>query len=159
MSTVLDDAEFKKQKARIGKFLTKWQGPMGLRWFNIEVIFDRSYAQDNSAAVTSMARWRYREFDITFYIPALMDKTDAEVEKTVVHELSHCLLAPISCNMRDVDENSEYRRDLMEFNTELVTAALMWCRDEGVDDHKAELKAAESKKVKDKEKENVGTNK
>jgi hypothetical protein len=128
---------------------------MGLRWFNIAVTFDRSYAQDNSAAVTNMARWRYRESEITFYLPELMDKTDEEVERVVVHELAHCLLAPISCNMRDMDENSEYRRDIMEFNTELVVAALMWCRSEGIDDYKAELKAAKIKEVKDKEKKDV----
>lgn len=139
----LDDARFKKEKARIGKFLTKWQGPMGLRAYKIQVIWDRSYSRGGEAAFCDMSRWHYHEFEITFFIPSLMDENDETVERTVVHELVHCLLAPISVNMRETDKNSEYRREIMEFSTEAVTKALQWSREEGVDDYKLTLKEAQ----------------
>jgi hypothetical protein len=136
----LDDARFKKEKLRIGKFLTKWQGPMGLRAYKIQIIWDRSYSKGGEAAFCDMSRWQYHEFDITFFIPSLMDEPDEVVERTVVHELSHCLLAPISVNMRETDINSDYRREIMEFATEATTKALLWCREEGEDDYKLSLK-------------------
>jgi hypothetical protein len=139
----LDDARFKKEKARIGKFLTKWQGPMGLRAYKIQVYWDRSYSAKGCAAETDMSRWHYHDFEIRFYIPELMDEPDEVVERTVVHELVHCLLAPISVNLRETDKNSEYRRQIMEFATEATTKALLWCRCEGEDDYKAELKQKE----------------
>lgn len=158
----IDDARYKKEKARIGKYMTKWQGPLGLRWFKIEVAFDRSYSPDNThtAAVTHMGAWQYHQFTITYYIPEMMDMPDDEIETTVLHELSHVLLASISCNMDGTDSDDKYRRQLMEFNTELVAKALLWARLAGTDDHKAELKAqAKSAKLKSeskvKEKSNV----
>lgn len=155
------DAEYRKQKKRVGDFLTKWQGPMGLRQVKIEVIWDRSYNSDSMVAETNMGRWEYREYDITFYLPSCAEQSDEDLERVVVHELAHCLLAPISMSMLGTDENDKYRRKIMEFNTELVTSALFWVRSAGEDDQialaKKLAKDVKMSGIKHKEKSN-GTN-
>lgn len=139
----LDDARFKKEKERVRKLITKWQGPMGLRWFKVDLEFTRDPAPDgtHTQAMTNMASWRYHEFTITFYIPDTMHLSDEDLENTIIHELTHCLLAPISCNLRGVENDDPYRRDLMEFNTQMVTNAMRWVRNAGMDDQKAEDRA------------------
>lgn len=150
----MDDKKYEATKKRIRKFVDKWSKPMGLGWFKIDVTYDRNCSRDGShtQAETDMSAWRYHEFTITFYITDVMELSDEELENTVVHELVHCLLAPISCNMRETDTNSDYRRDIMEFNTQLVVKAFDWVRRAGEDDAKAQAK---SDKIKSKEKSNA----
>lgn len=108
---------------------------MGLKWFKIQVTWDRSYCEvPATAAITGMERWKYREYDITYFLPKLSEMTDEEVEGIVVHELCHCLLAPMTCNMEGTNEDNSYRRDLVEFNTELVASAMGWVWQAGKDD-------------------------
>ena len=145
----MNDKAYNEHKARIQKLLTRWVTPMGLNWFKVDVTWDRSYAKDGSAAITDMSNWKYRDFGITFYMPTCADMNDEELEKLVVHELCHVLLAPISCNMEGTDDNDHYRRDIMELNTEIVASAFLWVRHAGTDDQKAELKAkAKNGKIK-----------
>lgn len=126
----MTDLEYAKQKKRVGKYLTKWQDCMGLKWWNIQIVWDRSYSSSENpgaAAETNMNGWKYRQAGITFYLPKIAEEPDAdEIEKLVVHELCHVLLGPISTNMEDL--NGSYQRQLMEFNTDLVADALLWTR-------------------------------
>jgi hypothetical protein len=139
----MNDAVYKTQKKRVGDFLTKWQGPMGLRMVKVNVTWDRSYDGDGAAARTTMNRWQYKEFDITFYLPRFIDLSDDEAESVVVHELSHCLMAPISMNMTGVDDDNDYRRQLMELNTSQVSDALEWVYQAGRDSVKVKTKHKE----------------
>lgn len=150
----MNDEEARKQKRRIQKFITKWQAPMGLRWFKIHLIYERGLCTTGSgtAAETSMANWKYRSFEIIFYLPVIAEQKDDEVEEIVVHELTHCLLGPISCNMRGTNENDDYRRDIMELNTELVASAIMWTYQAGADAAKLELKKVKSDNIKSESK-------
>lgn len=96
-------------------------------------MFDRSYASNpGTAAVTDMNLWKYRTATITFYLPKISEHDDDEVEKVVIHELCHVLLSPISTNM--LDQNGDYQTQLMEFNTELVTSAMLWVYQAGKDE-------------------------
>lgn len=131
----MTDKEYNHQKKRVGKFLTKWQAPMGLRWWDIQVVCDRRYCSKPSvAAETDMNLWKYRTATITFYLPKIAESSDTEVENVVVHELCHVLLSPISVNM--VDLNEDYQQQVMEFNTELVAQAFGWVYQAGRDSRK-----------------------
>jgi hypothetical protein len=127
------DKEYRELKKRVGKHLTKWQAPMGLRWWDIQIVWDRSYASNQAlAAETDMNLWKYRTATITFYLPKIAElKEDVDVEKVVVHELCHVLLSPISVSMEKLNE--PYQVDIMEFNTELVAQALGWTYQAGRD--------------------------
>lgn len=118
----MTDAEYKKQKARVEKYLDKWFKPAGFGWFGVSIDFNRHLKDDReftSAADTS-THWQYRKAHINFYLPAIVDIDDAELERVVVHELSHVLIGSVS-NF----SNDEYR-EMTEYATECVTQALLY---------------------------------
>lgn len=121
-------AEFEKHRERIKQLVYHWRKMLGLDRHTLNLTYDRSYSTHppGVAAVTHMSRWKYLEFDITFYMPNVADCSDDQLENLVVHELVHCLLAPISHNMRG--SNDEYQADLMELNTSQVAAAILTVR-------------------------------
>jgi hypothetical protein len=132
----MTDKDYQKAKKRVEKYIEKWRSPMGLDWWKIYFDWHRVYHEDSQliGAQTNMNRWQYREADIDFYLPHVVDIKDEEVEHLVVHELTHVLLSAISVNMRDL--NDDYQHDLMELNTELVASAFLWIREDGEDNGK-----------------------
>lgn len=141
----MDDKEYRKQKARIKKYMDKWHSTLGLRWFDVDIIYDRSISNDGSAAITDMGRWSYRSFDITFYMPIMAELNDERFEEVVVHELVHCLTAPFAMNMQGSEENSNYRRDIMEQTTTIITNAIEWSYQAGIDSVKVNKETKEKK--------------
>lgn len=125
----MTDEDYNKQKERIMPLIDKWKNMMRLNQLQINIVWDRSYSSEppNQAASTMMDKWKYLEFDITFYLPACAEENDKAIESLVVHELVHCLLAPISTNMRPCSD--DYQADLMELNTSQVQSALLGTRD------------------------------
>lgn len=128
----MKDAEYERLKRRIDKYMTKWQGPMGLRWFKITTFYERAERQKHptTGATTTMDRWQYHDFDIVWYLPQLTDLSDENLEEIVVHELCHVLLAPISFVAEG--EHSDDAANIMEMVTTMTQKALMWVREEDV---------------------------
>lgn len=118
----MTDKEYKEIVAKVNKYINKWQKPMGLRWFDIKFIFSRERMPDKDAvAAMTLGDWFYRQGSITFYLPAIMDLTDSELENCVVHELCHILVLPL---WDLVDENT---RTQGEFAVSIMTDAFLWC--------------------------------
>lgn len=129
----MNDKEFNKQKARIKKYMDKWHATLGLRWFDVDITYERSYSTDGRAASTVMDRWQYRAFDITYYLPNMADLDDEHFEEIIVHELTHCLTAPFAMNMIGTDDDNEYRRNLIEQTVTIVANAIEWSYQAGKD--------------------------
>lgn len=141
----MNDKESAKQKARIKKYMDKWHETLGLKWFEVNITYERSYSTDESAAITIMDRWQYRSFDITYYLPNLADLDDEHLEGVIVHELVHCLTAPFAMNMKGTEDNDGYRRDLIEQTTTIVANAIEWAYQAGVDSGKVNKVKKEKK--------------
>ena len=127
----MNDADYKKLRNKIRKMFHKWQQPMGMRMFEVNLTWDRSYHPKGYAATTEMSRWLYHSYDITFYMPTLAEMDDEHLENVVIHELTHCLLAPLSSNLKYDEEG--HMSDTMEWNTELVARAVEWIYRAGAD--------------------------
>ena len=104
---------------------------MGMRMVEVNLTWDRAPHPEGFAATTEMSRWMYHSYDIIFYLPALLEMDDEHLENVVIHELTHCLLAPLSCNVKYDDEG--HMRNTMEWNTELVARAVEWIYQAGAD--------------------------
>ena len=85
-----------KSKKRVTKYLKKWTYLLGLRWWQIYVCWSDDHDSFNRDGSTVVARtfsdWRYMTATVTFYLPAIKDKTDEELEMYVIHELCHVLV-------------------------------------------------------------------
>lgn len=88
---------------RVSAFITKkaalWQTRMGLDHWEIDHVFlDTFYGDDGDedfkvTAITE-SRWQYMQAKIKWYMPSAVRHDDDELEKVLVHELCHVLLAP-----------------------------------------------------------------
>lgn len=132
----MTDKQYKKTKKRVRKVLEWWIDRMGLQWWDdIQIRFHRdvSDAPDPLAAGHVTFTWCYQQATIHFYLPNLVDKDDAELEKIVVHELVHILTAELLTF--DADDNPH-----KEHGTVTVTKAFLWVRDQALRDAKRNIK-------------------
>lgn len=92
----MTDKDFEKQKNRIRKYTNKWRSLLGL-WIwtgNIGFSEDRKKgeAEGTEALADVYADWKYLDYDITFYLPCFVKKTEKDVERVVIHEMCHILV-------------------------------------------------------------------
>lgn len=132
----MTDKEYNFEKARILKYLKKWHGA-GFGWFTVDYTWHR-HLKDGET-ITAMADtstdWEYRRAYINWYLPMFQGVPDERCESTVVHELSHILVASTSNFSTDED------RQMTEYATSLVASALIWAG-EFVNDKKSSTKKA-----------------
>jgi hypothetical protein len=123
----------------------KWQRRMGLMHWDIEHVFIDSYYDDSSGedfkvtAITE-SRWQYMQARIKWYLPSAVRHDNDVLEKVLVHELCHVLLAPeqalIDTKTNDDVYHSHYigpdadalwerNYEHLELSTEMVTKAIM----------------------------------
>ena len=91
------------QYTRITKHIDKlapiWQDRLGLNHWEINHTYIDSYYDDDSqddykvSAITE-SRWQYLQAKIKWYLPSISRHDNEEIEKILVHELCHVLLAP-----------------------------------------------------------------
>lgn len=118
----MTDQEYRAAKARIKRYLDKWFKAAGFSWWRVNITYHREVKDDAeySAVADTTTHWEYRQAYINFYVPQFEGKTDEEVERVVVHELSHILIASTSNFSTDED------RQMTEYATECVTQALLY---------------------------------
>lgn len=134
----------------IKKMAPKWQKRLGLDHWEIRHVFIDSFDDDQSSddykttAITE-TRWQYLQAKIKWFLPSAARHSDLELEKVLVHELVHVLLAPEQqlvdtaidhstathpYTASDHDALSARNYELLELSTESVTRALLtaWLR-------------------------------
>ena len=134
---------------RVASFISKkapvWQTRMGLDHWHIEHVFLDSYHGDDGeedfkvTAITE-SRWQYMQARVKWYLPSAARHDNDELEKVLVHELSHVLLAPeqalidtkthhdvsnVSLLATEADALWERNYEHLELATEMVTRAVM----------------------------------
>jgi hypothetical protein len=129
----------------VSKNANKWQRRMGLMHWDIEHVFIDSYYDDSSGedfkvtAITE-SRWQYMQARIKWYLPSAVRHSNDELEKVLVHELCHVLLAPEQALIdtkttndlyhshslgSDADALWERNYEHLELATEMATKAIM----------------------------------
>lgn len=132
-------------KAHISRLAPKWQKRMNLLHWDIEHVFlDSFYGDDGDedfkvTAITE-SRWQYMQAKIKWYLPSAVRHGDKELEKVLVHELCHVLLAPEQALIdtkthhdithtqmlgSEADALWERNYEHLELATEMVTRAIM----------------------------------
>lgn len=116
----MTDKEYRIQKARIQKYLDKYEGPLGFAWWKIGHSYHRDTSDDNHAAMAfAHTDWEYRQAHIRWILPNFMKIDEDEAEETVLHELCHVLLGPIECF-------TDKYADRTELATTNVQRAINW---------------------------------
>lgn len=123
----MTDKEYKTQKKRVQKYIDKWFNAMGLKWFRVDLVWDRERDQDspNTAARTTTS-WQYRHATVTWYMPTIVDNDDDFLEGIVVHEFVHILISPMAVVDKEADLPLQH-----EYATECLARAMQWVREAG----------------------------
>ncbi|MFA6046656.1 MAG: hypothetical protein WC718_16850 [Phycisphaerales bacterium] len=96
----MNDAEYAAQKARVQKLIDKWLLPLGLKYWNVTVDFDRTEyvgRDDDEAAnwkqvAKCAVRWQYFQAHMTWRLLVTKDASDEELERYFLHECMHVFL-------------------------------------------------------------------
>lgn len=121
----MTDKEFKQLQRKIVKLSREWRDKLGLSSYRLHHTWNRETKDkvDNCGAEVSM-RWEYLEADFTWYMPALQELNDDELEETVIHEFCHILIAPL------MHEDTEHGRAIYERVTTTVQRAISYVHHE-----------------------------
>ncbi len=89
---------YKAVKQVVLSHAEEWQMRMGLAHFTIEHVFLDSFFGDDGdedfkVTATTEVRWNYLQAKIKWYLPSCTRHEEDVLEKTLVHELCHVLLA------------------------------------------------------------------
>lgn len=107
-----------KDKARITKWLRKWQGLMFLQeWF---FDFAEQSEQEGTTLMSIDARPRYMEATINVY-PEFWRLTLERQENCLIHEMSHCLTEMTRRLLNNANKGEIPSRSEIEFHNEQLT--------------------------------------
>ena len=128
----------------IAKLAPIWQTRLGLdHWdiqhTHIDTYFGDDSGQDHKVTATTHAQWQYMDANIKWYLPSAVRHNDEALEKILIHELVHVLLAPeqtlIDTEITHSSSHGQYSEtqtnalvernyEHIELSTEMVTKAL-----------------------------------
>lgn len=101
--------------------MDRWVRALGLDgWWTFTHEFTTEAIGDDegSTQADTQADWRLREAAMTWYLERTITLSDAQLDNLVVHEMTHCLLAPIA-------PKEKGESDLLEYVTESVAKAIL----------------------------------
>lgn len=126
----MTDKEFNLQKKRIKFELQRWWNALGIDRHNIDVVYHRDYADDNNSVVgRTYCNWQYMHGTLDFFLPAVANIDENDMENMVVHELVHIIAWPLW------DNAGTSRRKENEYAIECMARALIDARRAGQKDH------------------------
>lgn len=123
----MNDAEYAAQKARIVALIERWPKPLGLAWWRITHVYDRDTTPPGGSSAASQvtarcdADWRYLYGRLTWYMQAVADLEDDELEQVFVHELMHVFLN----ELRHDDPNHNAAEERVASH---LASAFIWLR-------------------------------
>ena len=133
----MDDAAFGKQKRRLLKLANRWIGPLGLKWWKLDLVYSRTPLDSSKPgfycqAKTSVA-WEYLDATITWNMEAIEGLSDEELEKIFVHECCHILVNEMRMwGPSKLDEEKLHEAMLHEERVVTQLAlAFLWTRKDG----------------------------
>lgn len=115
----LTERQIEIQKKRITKLADKWLGILGLRHWRIYFVFEKEKEDRNTRynpgelkivgdewdiVMCTQVDPYYLEAHITVYLPTIKDFDDDEVEESFLHECCHIMVALISRNKKEKEE-------------------------------------------------------
>jgi hypothetical protein len=114
----MDDTEYAVQVERVKTLFNKWIGPLGLATWDISLLVERTRCSREKSEKDSgyefvinadcAASWEYEKATITCYLPRIADLSDERLERTMIHEMLHCLLDELDCQNKDAAERRRH---------------------------------------------------
>ena len=121
----MNDAQIEATKARVAPLIKRWIEPLGLKWWDIDIEYNRGAREDSDHGHASMActvNWQYMHATIHIY-PRVLDVDDEEFEMMFLHECMHIFLH----ETREWEVGNAIHHE--EHVAQMLTKAFLWLRD------------------------------
>jgi len=151
----LNDKKFRDTKRRVEGLIERWRRILWITQWKIDVTYFREPPADmdgpgaQCAHMDIVPRWEYMTAAIRVNMPQVMHLDLDDLERTVMHELLHCVV----CEMRHWTPT---RREHEERVVSHLTKAMWAARLTGWDDSKADLRKKQRAEAKAKSTTNTG---
>lgn len=105
----MTDKEFRQQRARVRKSLSKWLTPLGLNnQRSIYFIYKRDGGPADPDVIASCTpEWEYKHASIWFHLDRMMVVDDEDLDYFVRHELCHILVNQMATSGAVAKKNEE----------------------------------------------------
>ena len=96
----MNDAEYEAQKARVMALFAEWSQRLALSHWDFYYTWHRQNPKDHMDGVlmTVSPEWEYLHTNVQVYLEETTKRDDDFLRRDVVHELCHCLVAPMESN-------------------------------------------------------------
>ena len=95
----LDDKQFEREKRRVRRAFQRLRPRLWAGWWAWDLAYERYPDGDQGAGkevnASITADWRYRQAAITFYMPAIAEMGDEELDLLIIHEVLHAWVNPM----------------------------------------------------------------
>jgi hypothetical protein len=120
----VNDREYARARRRVERIFHRWRADLGLRWWSVRLEFERErHPRDSTETCVlgeTTANWKYMNARIVFFLPEIAAMDDADLERSVVHELVHVLVN----EMTERDEDDAHQERVVT----TLTDAFIWTR-------------------------------
>lgn len=114
-------------EARVNDLTEKIAAELDLDWLSVRTRFNEHPAADGGDTVAeTLPHWEYRQTKIIWNSEVGITQTDEQLERVIIHELVHALLAPIWEEIPATQQNRLAKHN--ELATENVTRAIQAAR-------------------------------
>ena len=108
----MKDKDFKKHKRRVELSAKKWLSVLGLKWWDIEIVYVDNIGNSQhdgrlEIAMICTAMWQYMTAEIDVAVAVVAEMTDDEIDRAFLHECMHILVSEM--RERKDRENHEER--------------------------------------------------
>ena len=108
----MNDERLKAQQDRVHPLFDAWSEHLRLSQWNIHLNWKRTGGAENHHGGVCLMEvtcdWRYEDAQITIYATSLEGLDDDELEETVIHELTHILVAEMTGGQEDAHDHEEH---------------------------------------------------
>ena len=103
----MNDKAFEVQRKRVAKYVVKWRKILGLGEWNVTTHYKMGDGKQHDTGYVTMlnitVEWMYKSCCINAYVEELATQTDDWIERAVVHEFCHALIAEMHNWHKDPD--------------------------------------------------------
>jgi hypothetical protein len=136
----MTDGQFARQQARVLKAYNRWHTPTGMAAWIVSHGWHRDGTagkpEDHHGESFPLARasvaWEYLHVTFHWNLSEIADKTDAELDRVVRHEICHALVNEM--RMDPIDMTRQHAADAMKHEERVVSTLatiLLWCSESG----------------------------
>lgn len=113
-------ADYKRLTEEIRGYMRKWIPILGLSLWHIDTEYCSQFHEHHKTAdACCHPNWEYEQAMISFYLPSIAESS-CSLQETVVHELCHCVMGPITKS-----DPSPEEREHMELTVTRISRAFI----------------------------------